>query len=90
MQTVFDRLHAAYPDNPVYQKELAESYLLQGESLRRGAGPHALAEAAYQRSRQLQEDFVRAHPEEPSYHHDLARSLRRLGNLYLFLDNESW
>jgi hypothetical protein len=31
MRAIFERLHEAYPENPVFQKELAESYLRQGE-----------------------------------------------------------
>ena len=86
MGAIFSRLHAIDPDHAVYQRELAESYLRQGECLRAGAGPNA--EAAYQRSRSLQEALVHAHPEEPSYRHDMARSLRSLGNLYLFTTAE--
>ncbi len=87
MGAIFSRLHERYPDNPVFQQELAESELRQGESLR-SSGPPAQAEAAYQRSRMLQEALVRAHPEEPAYRHDLARSLRSLGNYYIFLCDE--
>jgi tetratricopeptide (TPR) repeat protein len=31
MRAIFERLHEAYPENPVFQKELAESYHWQGE-----------------------------------------------------------
>jgi tetratricopeptide (TPR) repeat protein len=85
MGAIFEHLHEVYPANPVYQKELAESYLRQGECLRAGAGPADQAEAAIQRSRELHEELVHAHPEEPAFRHDLARSLRSLGNFYLFV-----
>ncbi len=85
MGAIFERLHERYPDNPVYHQELAESCLRQGDSRRSGAGTIAQAEAAFQHSRKLQEELIRAHPAEVGYHHDLARSLRHLGNLYLFV-----
>ncbi len=47
-----------------------------------------LGEAAFRRARELQEALVQAHPEEPAYQSDLARTLRSLGNLYLFLMND--
>jgi len=85
MGAIFERLHGRYPDNPVYHRELAESYLRQGESLRFGNGTWAAIEGAFQRSRKLQEVLVGAHPREPAFRHDLAQSLRSLGNFYLFL-----
>ena len=84
MAAIFERLHQAYPRNSVYQKELAESDLRQGESFRTGAGPAAEAEAAFERGRKLYEDLVRAHPREPAFQHGLARSLRSLGHLSIF------
>ena len=88
MGAIFERLRQAHAENVHYQEQLAESYLLQGESLRTGTGSSTQAEAAFERSRQLLEELVRAYPEEPAYRHELARRLRRLGNLYLFLLNE--
>ncbi|MGO9466232.1 MAG: protein kinase domain-containing protein, partial [Isosphaeraceae bacterium] len=90
MRTIFERLHEAEPDNPLYQSELAESWFREGVCLRAGntAMPPTVAEAALRRAQKLQEALVQAHPEEPAYQSDLARTLRSLGNLYLFLMND--
>ena len=84
MAAIFERLHKAYPQSAIYQKELAESDLKLGESFRTGAGPAAEAKAAFERGRMLYEDLVRAHPREPAFQHGLARSLRNLGHFSVF------
>jgi tRNA A-37 threonylcarbamoyl transferase component Bud32 len=85
MRAIFERLHEGDADDPTYQRGLAESWYREGESYRAGVGP---AEDAFLRARALQETLVRAHPKESVYEADLARTLRSLGNLYLFLSNK--
>ena len=87
MGAIFERLHHAYPENASYQKELAESDLRQGDCYRTGAGSPAQAEAAMNRSRQSFENLVKSHPGEHAFQHGLARSLRGLGNVAIFLGN---
>ncbi len=88
MTEIFERLHSLDPTNPGFERELAESYLRQSESLRFGTGTLDQAVAAVERSRTLREGLVRAHPDEPAFRHDLARSLRSLGHLTLFVTHD--
>jgi len=83
-RAIFERLHQDDPDDPLYQRELAESWFREGECLRTGSALPELAEAAYRQAGVLQESLVKAHPEDAGYQADLARTLRYLGNLYLF------
>jgi hypothetical protein len=85
MRATFERLHEAYPDELLYQSELAESCYREGVCLRVGAATSADAEAAFRRARGLQAALVQAHPQQPAYQIDLARTLRSLGNLNVFL-----
>ncbi len=51
MRAIFERLHEAYPLDPSYQRELAESCFREAESMRAGIAPHPLIEASYLRAR---------------------------------------
>ena len=88
MGEIFERLHARYPGNAAFQEELAESYLWLGDCLRTGGGTTDQAVVAFERSRALNEDLVRTQPEEPAYRHSLARSLRSLGQIAVFMTHE--
>ncbi len=87
MREIFERLHAQYPGNAAYQEELSESYLWLGDCLRTG-GTTDQAVVAFEHSRSLNEDLVRTHPEEPAYRHDLARSLRSVGQIAVYMTHE--
>ena len=83
------RLHEAYPDDAAYQRSWRKAISGEGNCLRAGAGTTHEAEAAFRRAaagyRTL---WCGHHPDEPAYQIDLARTLRSLGNLYLFMTND--
>jgi tetratricopeptide (TPR) repeat protein len=87
MRVIFERLHEADPSDPLCKRELATGYFREAECLRAGAEPPK-SEAAYLKARALQEALVRAYPHEPDYQVDLGRTLRCLGNYYVFLPND--
>jgi tetratricopeptide (TPR) repeat protein len=88
MRAIFERLHQDNPNEPAYQQELAESWFREGMCLRASGKTAITAEDAFRRARTLQEALVKAHPGTPVYRSDLARTLRSMGNYYLFRVND--
>jgi tetratricopeptide (TPR) repeat protein len=89
MCAIFEPLHNAFPDEPLFQRELAVGYFRAAECRRADGGQQPFeARDLFTRARTLQQALVDVHPDEPAYRVDLARTLRSLGNFYLFMKND--
>jgi tetratricopeptide (TPR) repeat protein len=77
------QLPLQFPNLPVYQQELAESYNWLGELRRRSRQPLREAEEVYRKALEVQEQLVRQYPKNPAYLADKARTYYNLGIVHM-------
>jgi Flp pilus assembly protein TadD len=75
-----ERLAAAKPGNPTYQRDLSLSYDQLGD-LVEAAGQGAEAERLFREALAIAEGLAAAEPGNPTHQRDLSLSYDRLGNL---------
>jgi tetratricopeptide (TPR) repeat protein/predicted Ser/Thr protein kinase len=80
-QALRERLVRDHPDQPGYQRELADTHYFMGACMAPQEGKTAAAEQAYEQALAAQRQLSEAHPDRPEYRRDLARTLNNLGIL---------
>ena len=73
-EAIYQKLVAAYPESPGYQKELARTNNNLG-NLQSQSDQREAALESYDKARNLQEKSVAAHPDIPDYQNELAATL---------------
>jgi tetratricopeptide (TPR) repeat protein len=77
----FTRLVEESPSEPLYRRDLANSFNFLGETLRTSRDTHKEARDAYDRALALFEELRAAHPDRTEYIQDLARARYNRGIL---------